>query len=91
VRTYPIFLAHRTLPQQIVDRKNNEKIHIYGSRQIAFSSCTFWPLQIEPILLFFLKLEPNTRSLAINQKNQILLRVSTIRSKRGYFERKKGA
>jgi hypothetical protein len=41
------------------------------------------------MFLFFLKLGPNTRSLAKNQKKWTTLRVSTKRPKIGYFERKK--
>jgi hypothetical protein len=46
-------------------------------------------VHLTPIFLFFLKLGPNTRSLAKNQKNRTTLRVSTKRPKIGYFERKK--
>jgi hypothetical protein len=49
--------------------------------------CLRETVPLTPIFLFFTKLEPNTRSLAKNQKNRILLRVSSIRSKRGSFER----
>jgi hypothetical protein len=42
-----------------------------------------------PNFFFFLKLGPNTRILAKNQKNRTTLRVSTKRPKIGYIERKK--
>jgi hypothetical protein len=57
--------------------------------QFHFLACSNRP--IYPDIFIFLKLELNTRSLAKNQKNRTLLRVSTTPQKEALLSVKQGA